>query len=60
MDDGFSDEYLNEPKITAAELMAEIKLLLDEVYEGGIYLEGNKITYMMPNGQVFKICATEQ
>lgn len=53
------DEALNEAKISAANLIEEIKPLLDEVFFGDLSSDGDTIVYTLPNGQKFGISAKE-
>ncbi len=46
-----------EKPITANELLAEIKPLLDDYFIGEIFFDGNGISYRLPNGQKFIIKA---
>ncbi len=46
-----------EPPITGGELLAEIKLLIDDYFCGEIVQEGHYLTYCMPNGQQWKLTA---
>lgn len=49
--------FKNEPPITANDILAEIKPLLDEYFIGEIYFNGSGVKYCLPNGQRFIIKA---
>ncbi len=50
-------EAKNEPPISASELIAEIKPLLDDYFIGDISFDGEEITYRLLNGQTFLLKA---
>jgi len=54
------DEYAkNEPPVSANEILAEIKPLLEDYFQGEIDFDGKNITYCLLNGQKFKLSAEE-
>ncbi len=54
------DEYArNEPPVAANEILAEIKPLLEDYFNGKITFDGQNITYCLLNGQKFKLSAEE-
>ncbi len=54
------DEYArNEPPVAANEILAEIKPLLEDYFNGEIIFDGQNITYCLLNGQKFKLSAEE-
>lgn len=48
-----------EPKIQAKELMEEIFPLAEEYFVGETSFDGQGIVYRLPNGQRFRITASE-
>ncbi len=50
-----STEAKNESPVSATDLLAELKPLLDDYFVGDISFDGNAITYCLPNGQKFCI-----
>ena len=55
----FTEEELNEPLVSPNSILAELKPLLDEYFIGEITLDKKCITYSLPNGQRFKLMASE-
>lgn len=54
------DEYAkNESPVAANEILAEIKPLLEDYFQGEITFDGQSITYCLMNGQKFKLSAEE-
>ncbi len=54
------DEYArNEPPVAATEILAEIKPLLEDYFQGEIAFDEKSITYCLLNGQKFKLLAEE-
>ena len=47
------EELVKEPPVTECVLLAEIKTLLNDYFNGDILLTDNGITYSLPNGQKF-------
>ncbi len=57
----FTEEEIakHEKHIKASELLEEIFLALKDCFEGGISCCESNTVYVLPNGQKFKITATE-
>jgi hypothetical protein len=52
-------ELFNENKISKLDLLQEIEPLLKDYFIGDISIGKSAITYILQNGQIFNITATE-
>ncbi|MGN0822781.1 MAG: hypothetical protein ACI4NG_03315 [Candidatus Gallimonas sp.] len=50
----------DEPPVTEQELLEEVVPLLDDYFVGKFILSDRAITYLMPNGQRFRLIAEEE